>query len=92
MPEPVEDREMTTTGRSPHTFLIDSLCLNLYAHMCNYYTLQGVADMPNFDGTGPLKRGRIIGRGLGPCKKCSDGFEYQTNPPTLQVKEETPAE
>jgi hypothetical protein len=25
--------------------------------------------MPNFDGTGPLKRGRIIGRGLGPCKK-----------------------
>jgi hypothetical protein len=26
--------------------------------------------MPNFDGTGPLKRGRIIGRGLGPCKQC----------------------
>ncbi len=25
--------------------------------------------MPNFDGTGPLKRGRVIGRGLGPCKK-----------------------
>jgi hypothetical protein len=23
--------------------------------------------MPNFDGTGPLKRGRIIGRGLGHC-------------------------
>ncbi len=23
--------------------------------------------MPNYDGTGPLKRGRIIGRGMGPC-------------------------
>ena len=28
--------------------------------------------MPNFDGTGPLKRGRIIGRGLGPCKQCTE--------------------
>ena len=25
--------------------------------------------MPNFDGAGPLKRGRIIGRELGHCKK-----------------------
>ena len=25
--------------------------------------------MPNFDGTGPLKRGRLIGRGMGPCAK-----------------------
>ena len=25
--------------------------------------------MPNFDGTGPLKRGRVIGRGRGPCGK-----------------------
>ena len=25
--------------------------------------------MPNFDGTGPLKRGRVIGRGMGPCNK-----------------------
>ena len=23
--------------------------------------------MPNFDGKGPLKRGRVIGRGRGPC-------------------------
>jgi hypothetical protein len=23
--------------------------------------------MPNFDGKGPLKRGRVIGRGQGPC-------------------------
>ncbi|MFA7695522.1 MAG: DUF5320 domain-containing protein [Methanoregula sp.] len=28
--------------------------------------------MPNFDGTGPLKRGRVIGRGLGTCKTCDD--------------------
>jgi hypothetical protein len=31
--------------------------------------------MPNFDGKGPLKRGRVIGRGLGSCSqsawKCS---------------------
>ena len=25
--------------------------------------------MPDFDGTGPLKRGRVIGRGRGACKK-----------------------
>lgn len=25
--------------------------------------------MPNFDGTGPLRRGRVIGRGQGPCGK-----------------------
>ena len=48
--------------------------------------------MPNFDGAGPLKRGRIIGRGLGPCKKCSDRCECQTNPAGLTVKEETPPE
>jgi len=25
--------------------------------------------MPNFNGKGPLNRGRVIGRGRGPCKK-----------------------
>jgi len=25
--------------------------------------------MPNFDGKGPLKRGRVIGRGRGSCGK-----------------------
>jgi hypothetical protein len=25
--------------------------------------------MPNFDGNGPLKRGRAVGRGPGPCEK-----------------------
>ena len=32
--------------------------------------------MPNFDGKGPLKRGRVIGRGRGICKandlECQD--------------------
>jgi hypothetical protein len=55
--------------------------------MCNYYTLRDVIDMPNFDGTGPLKRGRIIGRGRGPCKKRNEGYECQTNLTPLPVKE-----
>jgi len=29
--------------------------------------------MPDFDGTGPLKRGRVIGRGLGRCRQDADG-------------------
>ena len=56
--------------------------------MRNYYTVKGVIHMPNFDGTGPLKRGRIIGRGLGPCKKCNDGCEFQKNLAGVPVKEE----
>jgi len=44
--------------------------------------------MPNFDGTGPLKRGRIIGRGLGPCKKCNEGCENQKKPAGFPVKKE----
>lgn len=31
--------------------------------------------MPNFDGKGPLKRGRVIGRGRGPCGQ--DGREQE---------------
>lgn len=46
--------------------------------------------MPNFDGTGPLKRGRIIGRGHGSCKKCSEVCECQTNPDGFPRKEENP--
>jgi hypothetical protein len=60
--------------------------------MCNYYYKPGCNDMPNFDGTGPLKRGRIIGRGRGPCKNCSDTCEHQLNPAGLPVKEENPPE
>ena len=33
--------------------------------------------MPDFDGNGPLKRGRVIGRGLGSCKTCNAGCECQ---------------
>jgi len=44
--------------------------------------------MPNFDGTGLLKRERIIGRGLGPCKKCNDDCESQKNLAGIPVKEE----
>jgi hypothetical protein len=39
--------------------------------------------MPNFDGTGPLKRGRAIGRGLGPCK-------HSTENCTRKVKDREP--
>jgi hypothetical protein len=56
--------------------------------MRNYYTVKGVIHMPNFDGTGLLKRGRIIGQGLGLCKKCNDDCEFQKNLAGIPVKEE----
>lgn len=31
--------------------------------------------MPNFYGTGPLKRGRAIGRGYGTCNLCDTGCQ-----------------
>lgn len=34
--------------------------------------------MSNFDGTGPLKRGRVIGRGLGPCKQFTEDCARKT--------------
>jgi hypothetical protein len=37
--------------------------------------------MPNFDGTGPLKRGRVIGRGRGFCKKNADGSRQPEQDP-----------
>ena len=48
--------------------------------------------MPNFDGTGPLKRGRAIGRGLGPCKKGNECFPCQRKdaPEDTQEKPDTP--
>ncbi|WP_321505081.1 DUF5320 domain-containing protein [uncultured Methanoregula sp.] len=48
--------------------------------------------MPNFDGTGPLKRGRIIGRGLGPCKRCDTGCERRTLPEEPAAEEERQAD
>jgi len=41
--------------------------------------------MPNFDGTGPLKRGRIIGRGLGPCRNSTDCDSCSRNPETTDT-------
>nr|WP_320160993.1 DUF5320 domain-containing protein [uncultured Methanoregula sp.] len=44
--------------------------------------------MPNFDGTGPLKRGRVIGRGLGSCKKGDSGCERRAVPEEEPTPEE----
>ena len=48
--------------------------------------------MPNFDGTGPLKRGRVIGRERGVCKKgtedCTQNAENRKTP----VRNETAKE
>jgi hypothetical protein len=45
--------------------------------------------MPNFDGTGPLKRGRVIGRGMGPCKKGNDCSVCQRMDAPEDKKEKT---
>ena len=42
--------------------------------------------MPNFDGKGPLKRGRVIGRGFGSCMKGDEGCKHRA------VVEETATE
>jgi hypothetical protein len=48
--------------------------------------------MPNFDGTGPLKRGLVIGRGLGPCKhyseSCMRKAEDRETPVNSEITEE----
>ena len=48
--------------------------------------------MPNFDRTGPLKRGRIIGRGLGPCRNCGEGCARNANDQKSPVQNETDEE
>jgi hypothetical protein len=45
--------------------------------------------MPNFDGTGPLKRGRVIGRELGPCKHCTEGCTRKAEDRETPVLNET---
>ncbi|MGA2914386.1 MAG: DUF5320 domain-containing protein [Methanoregula sp.] len=45
--------------------------------------------MPNFDGTGPLKRGRVIGRGLGPCRQCTESCTRKTEDRKSPVRNET---
>jgi len=47
--------------------------------------------MPNFDGTGPLKRGRVIGRGRGPCKTGDEGCRSKTVPDEPDTDEEKQA-
>ena len=47
--------------------------------------------MPNFDGTGPLKRGRVIGRGLGPCRQPTDAFPQLDTDTKMHADKEGPA-
>nr|WP_321352615.1 DUF5320 family protein [uncultured Methanoregula sp.] len=48
--------------------------------------------MPDFDGTGPLKRGRVIGRGRGPCRNEDKGCERRTGIPDPVPVQEKPEE
>ncbi|WP_428373990.1 DUF5320 family protein [Methanoregula sp.] len=45
--------------------------------------------MPNFDGTGPLKRGRMIGRGRGPCRQCTEDCTQKAENRKTPVRNET---
>ncbi|MDD5143594.1 DUF5320 domain-containing protein [Methanoregula sp.] len=48
--------------------------------------------MPNYDGTGPLKRGRVVGRGMGPCHRSPDSCIRKEEQPDCPAKDrvETP--
>ena len=46
--------------------------------------------MPNFDGTGPLKRGRIIGRERGPCRQDAEECPRKNTEPEIHDEIETP--
>jgi len=48
--------------------------------------------MPNFDGTGPLKRGRVIGRGLGPCRQSTEGCTRKAEDKKTLVRNDTAEE
>ncbi|HJX56175.1 MAG TPA: hypothetical protein VJ350_04990 [Methanoregula sp.] len=48
--------------------------------------------MPNFDGIGPLKRGRVIGHGLRPCCQRETGGERQSCDAELKVQKENRAD
>ena len=43
--------------------------------------------MPNFDGAGPLKRGRVIGRELGHCRKDAESSPCQRKDAPADAKE-----
>jgi len=44
--------------------------------------------MPQYDGTGPLKRGRVIRRGRGPCKTGDGGCRSKPSPRFRTLNEE----
>jgi hypothetical protein len=48
--------------------------------------------MPNYDGTGPLKRGRVIGRGMGPCRKNAAGCRREEQDPGRPDRDRNAAE
>jgi len=48
--------------------------------------------MPNYDGTGPLKRGRIIGRGMGPCHAHPAECLREDDMPELALRQTKTAE
>jgi hypothetical protein len=45
--------------------------------------------MPDFNGTGPLKRGRATGRGLGPCTKVNERSACQRKNAPADTKEKS---
>jgi hypothetical protein len=45
--------------------------------------------MPNFDGNGPLKRGRVIGRGRGSCKLTKPESPQKEKYPDTRHEDET---
>ena len=47
--------------------------------------------MPDFDGNGPLTRGRIIGRGRGPCRQTSFGCPRKETVPKTRQGDKTSA-
>jgi hypothetical protein len=48
--------------------------------------------MPDFDGNGPLKRGRIIGRGRGPCRQTLPGCPREETRPETRHGDKTSAQ
>jgi hypothetical protein len=46
--------------------------------------------MPNFDGAGPLKRGRVIGCGRGVCKQPVEECRQKDSEPENPDRKENP--
>ena len=47
--------------------------------------------MPNYDRTGPLKRGWVIGRGMGPCRNRDAGRLQEKQDPDLSARNQNAA-